>query len=179
MSWKVTTQANLKFQDMERNHKAVSKKERRNTHTHTHTHTHTAFELTSLLHCRNRASRVKHATEQKTVPQRAANKVRGTKTRQSALSKRIWAAPLRLQWDRFFNSSLLDVIHQRWQMWHDSSAWEAAVTKERKLLAAQCVTRGRLSIQKLIFKSSDVVVSWKSSNKVYRPLFYCSIKNSN
>lgn len=31
-------------------------------------HTRTPFELTSLLHCRNRASHVKHATEQKNVP---------------------------------------------------------------------------------------------------------------
>lgn len=76
MSWKVTTQENQIVQDMERNNKAVRKKQKE--------HTHTPFELTSLLHCRNRASYVKHATEQKTVPQRVANKVRGTKTCQSA-----------------------------------------------------------------------------------------------
>lgn len=101
--------------------------------------THASSELTSLLHCCNRASHVKHATEQKTIPQKAANKVWWTKTRQSALSKRIWAALLCLLWDRFFNSSLLDtnVIHQRWQMWHDSSAWEAAVTTDRELFMGE------------------------------------------
>lgn len=150
MSWKVTTQAHLKFEDMERNHKAVSKKKKE--------HRHTPFELTPLLHCRNRVSHVKRATEQETVPQKAANKVRGTKTRQSASSKGICAA-LSLLWDRIFNSSLLDtdVIHQRWQMWHDSSAWEAAMTTDRKLLTAQCVTRGGLSRQNQIFKSTDLM----------------------
>lgn len=49
--------------------------------------THAPSELTSVLR-----RHVKHATVQKAVPQKAAGKVRGTKTRQSALSKRIRAA---------------------------------------------------------------------------------------
>lgn len=161
MSWKVTTQAHLKFEDMERNHKAVSKKKKE--------HRHTPFELTPLLHCRNRVSHVKRATEQETVPQKAANKVRGTKTRQSALSKGICAA-LSLLWDRIFNSSLLDtdVIHQRWQMWHDSSAWEAAMTTDRKLLTAQCVTRGGLS-DKTRYSNLLILCPVSPAKKVYRP----------
>lgn len=136
MSWKVTTQANQKIWGYGKKSQSCQHKKKKKEHRHTR------FELTSLLHCHNPANHVKHGT----VPQKATNKVQGTKTRQSVLSKRIWAA-LCLSWDRFFNSSLLDsdVIRQRWQMWHDSSAWEAAVTTDRKLLTAQCVTRGSLS----------------------------------
>lgn len=139
MSWKVTTQANQKIWGYGKKSQSCQHKKKKKEHRHTR------FELTSLLHCHNPANHVKHGT----VPQKATNKVQGTKTRQSVLSKRIWAA-LCLSWDRFFNSSLLDsdVIRQRWQMWHDSSAWEAAVTTDRKLLTAQCVTRGSLSEKK-------------------------------
>ncbi len=91
----------------------------------------------------------------KTVPQMAADKVRGTKTRQSALSKRIWAAVC-LLWERFFNSSMqgTDVIHQRWQMWHDSSAWEAAVTTDKTTYSTVC-DKG-----KFVKTKPDVHIHW-------------------
>jgi len=131
MSWKVTTQANLIFQDMEWNHKAVSINNKKGTHTDTHI---LWINFTAPLPHSSKPRQTCNRTEN---PQRAANKVQGTKTRQSASSKRIWAA---LPRRRFFNSSLLDadVIHQRWQMWHDSSAREAAVTKDRTLYSTVC-----------------------------------------
>lgn len=143
-----------KFEDMERNHKAVSTKKKEGTHTYTlWINVTAAIEQVASNMQPNRTSSLRRRQKKK--------KVRGTKTRQSTLSKRIWVA-LCLLWDRFLNSSLLgtDVIHQRWQMWHDSSAWEAAVMTDRKLLTAQCVTG------KFVKPKTDIQIYWSPALKV-------------
>lgn len=146
MSRKVTTQANLKCEDIERNHKAVRKKKRR-----TQTHTRSLWINFTAAITSNMQPYWKPSLR------RQRRKCEEQKHVNLLCPKRIWAAPPRLPRHRFFNSLLprADVIHHRWQMWHDSSAWEAAATTDRNLLTAQCATRRSLSRQNHIFKTTD------------------------
>lgn len=112
--------------------------------TYTNTHTHTFCELTPQLHCyirgkpRQTCDRTENLpSEGKRIKCEEQKHVNLLCPKESELLCCVFCRIV------FFNSSLLptNVIRQRWQMWHDSSAWGAAAATDRKLLAAQCATR--------------------------------------
>lgn len=112
---------------------------------HTHTHAQILSELTSILHCCNWASRIIHASVQKkTSLRRQRIKCEEQKNTsicfvQKNLSYCDFCGIVSLTLPCYTS----DVIHQKWQMWHDSSAWEAAVGYRQKTTYSTMCDRGK------------------------------------
>ena len=156
------TSKSKKIKDMERNHKAVS--------TNRGERTHAPFELTSLPRRRNRASHVKHATEQKKRPSEGKRAKCEEQKHVNLLCPKESELLRCLLWDCSFNSSLLDpdVIHQRWQIWHDSCLGSCGEYRQKNYLQhSVCVTWGKFVKTQLDIQiyRSRCVLCWKSSQK--------------
>lgn len=141
MSWKVTTQVNQK------KNQGYGKKSQSCQHKQGE-RTHAPFELTSLPHRRNRASHVKHATEQEKKRPSEGKRAKCEEQKHVNLLCPKESELLRcLLWDCSFNSSLLDpdVIHQRWQIWHDSCLGSCGEYRQKNYLQhSVCVWRGEV-----------------------------------